>query len=379
MSYTTIPDKVKFQIWLRAGGRCEYRGCNEPLWKDQLTLVAMNRAYLAHIIADSPHGPRGHPVLSNQLKDDPSNIMLLCDTHHRLVDREQIDQHPIDLLRQYKQEHEERVERQTGIQTNLRTHILLFGTQIGDRRGFVNYEQAHETVLPERYPADEVGIRVNLSDIDIDENDPEFWSIVQTTVTKRLQLALGQGIGPSGKPLNHFSIFALAPIPALIVFGAQLGDIISADVYQRHRDTQDWKWKNLRDQDFNYIIIRPDLGVPPSQQIALNLSLSGNINESEIEQAIGQKIPTYKITLVQPHRDFLQAKEQLELFRGEWLNLLSEIREKHGEKCEIHLFPAIPNSIAVEIGRCLFPKVDPTIIVYRLCKKDGCFKRTLTI
>lgn len=379
MSSTSIPDKVKFQVWLRAGGRCEYRGCNEPLWKDQLTMSAMNRAYLAHIIADSPNGPRGHPIFSNQLKDDSSNIMLLCDTHHRLIDREQIDQHPIDLLRQYKREHEERIERQTGIQTNLRTHILLFGTQIGDRRGFVNFEQAHETVLPERYPADEVGIRVNLSDIDINEDDPDFWSIVQTIITKRLQLTLGQGLGPSGKPLNHLSIFALAPIPALIAFGAQLGDIIPANVYQRHRDTQDWKWKNLSDQDFNYIVIRPNPGISSSQQIALNLSLSGNINESEIEQTLGQKIPIYKVTLAQPHRDFLQAKEQLELFRGEWHSLLSELREKHGEKCEIHLFPAIPNSIAVEIGRCLLPKVDPTIIVYRLCKKNGCFIRTLTI
>ena len=40
----------------------------------------------AHIIADEPGGPRGHPVLSKQLAKELSNLMLLCLDHHRLID-----------------------------------------------------------------------------------------------------------------------------------------------------------------------------------------------------------------------------------------------------------------------------------------------------
>lgn len=379
MSRTTIPAKAQQQVWLRAGGRCEYPGCNEPLWKDSLTLRVMNRAYLAHIIADRPDGPRGHPVLSEQLKADPENIMLLCDAHHRLVDKVDVAGHPVELLRQYKKEHEERIERQTAIQTNRRTHILLLGTRIKDRQGLVNFEQACEAVLPERYPADETGIRLDLAGNQISEDDPEFWDQTAKYVERRLRPYLDSDEGPGGKPLNHLSVFALAPIPALIAFGKQLGDVVSADVYQRHRSTNDWRWSELEDDEFDYIIHRPERDGAPATRVALNLSLSGTIHPAEIERALGSPVPTYTLTLARPNRDFLRAKEQLELFRNEWHRLLSEIRGDHGEECEIHLFSAIPCSVAVEIGRSLLPKSDPHLVVYDHDKERGGFVRAVVV
>jgi hypothetical protein len=379
MSHTTIPPKTQLKIWLRAGGRCEYRGCNEPLWKDELTLQQLNRAYLAHIIADSAGGPRGHPILSEKLKSEPSNIMLLCDTHHRLVDKEDILGHPPDLLQEYKEEHEHRIEQLTAIQGTRRTHILLFGTRIGDRQGLVSYQQAREAVLPDRYPADEKGIRIDLAHVEISEDDPEFWGVTVKHIDRSLALYLDSGLGPSGEPLNHLSIFALAPIPALIYLGKQLGDIVSADVYQRHRNTNDWRWNILDEVGFSYIVEQPAEAEVPQSRIALNVSLSGRIRQDEIEKVLGDQVPVYKVTIARPQRDFLQAKEQLELFRNEWYTLLSEIREVHGESCEIHLFPAVPNSVAVEIGRSLLPKSDPGLVVYDHNKKNGGFRRFAVI
>ncbi len=380
MSYTTIPQEVRLKVWVRAGGRCEYPGCNDELWRDELTLRQMNKAYLAHIVADSANGPRGDELLSEQLKADPSNIMLLCDTHHRLVDREDVEGHPAELLRRYKQEHEERIERQTGIQTNRRTHIVLFGTRIGDRQGDVNYEQAHVAVLDEeRYPADEKGIRLDLAGSEVSEDDPEFWTQTAKFVERRLRGYLEDGVGPSGKPLNHLSIFALAPIPALIHFGKQLGDIVSADVYQRHRDTNDWRWKGLGDECFDYTIIRPDEYGAADPRIAINLSLSGTVHPAEVERAMGTRVPTYTMTVQAPNRNVLRSKEQLELFRNEWYRLLSEIRHEQGERCELHLFAAVPTSIAVEIGRSLLPKSDPALIVYDNDRERGGFRRAIAV
>ena len=130
MSYTTIKEPVKLQVWMRAGGRCEYRNCNKPLWRDDLTLWRMNRAYLAHVVADSPKGPRGDSMLSDRLKSDFSNIMLLCDEHHRLIDHEGLHEHPVELLLQFKREHEERIERLTAIDPSRKTEVLTFGARI---------------------------------------------------------------------------------------------------------------------------------------------------------------------------------------------------------------------------------------------------------
>jgi len=90
VSVSYIPEKIKIRLWGTAAGRCQYEGCNKPLWLDTLTKYEFNVAYIAHIIADSPDGPRGDPELSFKLKADISNLMLMCDEHHRLIDREDV-------------------------------------------------------------------------------------------------------------------------------------------------------------------------------------------------------------------------------------------------------------------------------------------------
>lgn len=379
MSKTTIPAKVALRIWVRAGGRCEYPGCNEVLYNDPLTLAKMNRAYLAHIIADEPRGPRGDPVLSDKLKADESNIMLLCDTHHRLIDHVDVDGHTVDLLQGFKKDHEERIERQTAIQFERRTELLLFGTKIKDRVGMVNYVEARDAVLPERYPASESGIRIDLANIHVNEDDPEFWPLVEKLIDRVVSQYLDDARGPTGRPINHLSVFAFAPIPALIAFGKRLGDTIPVDVFNRRRTSPHWNWLPLTDDGFNYTTVRPDAGEINGTKVAVNLSLSGIVQETEIERALGGRAPTYTITISQPRRDFLEAKEQLELFRTEWYKLLSEVRAGFGHDCEIHLFSAIPVAIAVEIGRSLLTKTDPALIVYDHDKEHDGFRRIIQL
>ena len=115
MSISYIPDKVKIQLSGRSAGRCQYEGCNRPLWLDSLTKVEFNTAYIAHIIADKPDGPRGNAELSEKLKKDISNLMLMCDEHHRLIDRQDLAGHPIERLQKMKLKHETRIELLTAI------------------------------------------------------------------------------------------------------------------------------------------------------------------------------------------------------------------------------------------------------------------------
>ena len=94
MSVTSVTTKNRYRLWMLAGGRCEYRGCNKQLWRNDKTLEEMNKAYIAHIVADSPKGPRGDLVRSPLLADDLSNLMLLCDEDHRTIDI--VDVVPVD-------------------------------------------------------------------------------------------------------------------------------------------------------------------------------------------------------------------------------------------------------------------------------------------
>lgn len=102
MSQTEITDKIKCLLWARSAGRCEYEGCNVELYQDLLTAKQVNKAYIAHIYADSPGGARYDSIESPKLKKDITNLMLLCDTHHRLIDKEDVAEHPVERLHTMK-------------------------------------------------------------------------------------------------------------------------------------------------------------------------------------------------------------------------------------------------------------------------------------
>lgn len=40
----SIPEAVKLQLWVKSAGRCEFKGCNTPVWYNGLTLSEGNFA-----------------------------------------------------------------------------------------------------------------------------------------------------------------------------------------------------------------------------------------------------------------------------------------------------------------------------------------------
>lgn len=380
MSDVTLSYLTVLRIWVKSGGRCAYAGCNENLLDDDLTQYKAKTGYLAHIVAEKPNGPRGHATRSEKLKADPGNIMLLCAKHHKMVDVDQVEEHPEELLLRYKREHEARIELQTGIHPSKRTHVVLFGTGVQDRRGLVNFDQAHQAIMPERYPATARGIRIDLNEVGVGPNDDGYWDLAAKLIKKKAA-AVHEREDSNGLEINHLSIFGLAQIPLLIYFGRAVGDIVPADVYHRHRSPADWKWRPMSSQGFNYTLITPEL-TDGGCSVAVILSLSGRIHQEEVERVLGEALPTYELTIANPSRDYLQAQEQLELFTREWRELMTRIRASHGPDCEVHLFPAVPAAVAVEMGRALLPAADPIMHLYNLEKIDAQssqFKFALTL
>ena len=98
----TVPQHTRLKLWVKSAGRCQFHGCNEPLWRNGLTLSDGNFAEVAHIVAASESGPRGSEE-SADLRIDYSNLMLLCQRCHKAIDDDP-DRYTTELLRQWKHE-----------------------------------------------------------------------------------------------------------------------------------------------------------------------------------------------------------------------------------------------------------------------------------
>jgi SMODS-associated and fused to various effectors sensor domain len=144
--------------------------------------------------------------------------------------------------------------------------------------------------------------------------------------------------------------------------GHLLSDIPAADVDQLHREPQDWKWQT-HNEPFEFIVDKPEKA---GKRVALYLSLSAAIDNSRINTAIGSDIPIWRLTSapVAPNNDVLKSREQLALFRQNFRTLLDEIKYVHGQDAELHVFPAVPVAMALEMGRIRMPKADLSLHVY---------------
>jgi hypothetical protein len=374
MRYRYIPLGIKLRLWAKAAGRCEYLGCNDQLWRDAKTQKELNKAYIAHIIADSPDGPRGDVNRSEQLKFDLSNLMLLCDAHHRLIDKEDVAGHSEERLQEMKRRHEYRVEISSGVDAERMSHVVLYGANIGHHAAVVSMEAATRAMLPEWYPAEPQPITLGMRNAAWDDRTEAFWvgeaANLRALVDERLRPRLKTGA------IEHLSIFAIAPQPLLMLFGRLLTDIPRAEVYQLHREPMPgWAWAP-NEGGSEFLIDRPvdAAGKTP----ALVFAISGPVARERIT-AVLPDAAIWHVHVALPHNDFLRSRNQLSAFRAVVRALMEEIKYVHGEGAQLHVFPAMPVAMAVDFGRVIMPKARLPITVYDQNQALGGFAPALDL
>jgi len=341
-------------VWAKSAGRCQFKNCNIPLIGH---LVAGNRGankgYVAHIIADSPDGPRGDAQLSAKLENEPDNVMLLCDPCHREIDKENPDKYPADLLRVIKREHEEWVQTVLSSGPDSQSHILQFSATIGENRTAVPVDECTNAMMPQKTPASATPIEIKVRGTHFADNDPNYWQLEignlrHQMVAQQIKHRMEKG------EIRHLSVFGLAPMPLLIEFGRLISDISDVSVYQLHREPQGqgWKWAD----DEPPMGLKLSQGRPGPQRVALKLAISANIDDGRITSVLGEDISIWEITCPTPHNDVMRRQDDLSNYRRLVRQALEQIKEIHGAEANLSIFPAAPVSCAIELGRVWQPK-----------------------
>jgi ribosomal protein S20 len=369
------PSERTFLLWVKAGGRCEFMGCNKILYKDSFfPSFEYNLADRAHIVANSPDGPRGSKSLSKKLSGDISNLMLLCKECHKRIDANK-DFFTLEKLSKMKKQHEERIERVTGIIDDCRTNIITYSANIGVQNNPVDINRAQNAVITNNmYPLEPV-IDLSLSGHTSIDNEDTFWKIETLNLEKRFEEKLKDKIANKSEK-SHYSVFALAPIPLLIKLGSLLTDKTSVQTYQKNREPDSWNWQeDATELEFSSIPSKTNFN-----KVALILSISALIADEDVYDVLGKEISIWKIEIENPNNDCIRNKSHLSAFRTKFRKVLNDIKAVHGADATINLFPTVPVSIAVEMGRVWMPKADLPFVIYDRNRGEGLlFIKTISI
>jgi hypothetical protein len=340
-------------LWGRAAGRCEFAGCNQPLWKSPVTQEQVKLAELAHIYSFSDDGPRGNEGIAPETINNIANLILVCRSCHKTIDQDKEGKrYTAALLQRMKQAHERRIEIVTGISPEKASHVLHYGANVGDHSSPLAFSLTAPALFPTRYPADDKAIELATVNSSFKDRDGRFWAVERHELENKFERRVRERLAAG--EVSHLSVFALAPQPLLILLGSLLTDIPQADVFQLHREPQGWSWPDKADL-VPFSVTKPDKG---DGRPALILSLSATVTADRIEAVLGKGVSIWTVTVPVPHNDFVKTREQLASFRSVMRPLLDEIKGRHGQNTALHVFPAAPVSIAVELGRVRMPKAD---------------------
>jgi SMODS-associated and fused to various effectors sensor domain len=355
-------------LWGRAAGRCQFSGCNMDLTRSPVTQENVNIAQRAHIYSFAKEGPRGHEGVTKDELNSVENLILVCHGCHRKLDhKEDGGRYQAPLIKEMKQVHEERIRLVTRIDSDRKSHMFFYGANVGDHNSPLDFDDAGAAMFQSgRYPAEPEAIDLALVGSISRDDGPTYWRRQADELVVQFERRVRDRV--NRRSIEHLSVFAIAPQPLLVLLGTLIGDIVPADVYQRHREPrQTFVWPPSA-EPIELTVREPDNfdGVP-----ALVLGLSGTVTHDRIDQVLPEA-RIWEVTVPEPRLDLVKSRDQLVQFRTLLRKLFDRIKAKHGQTTLLHIFPVASNSFAVELGRSRMSKADMPWLVYdQNNRRDG--------
>ncbi len=98
-------------LWGLSGGICAFTECQKSICEPETNDII---GHIAHIVADSPDGPRGNVQYPTDMLNSYENLILLCPTHHAIIDAKN-SSNTIAEIKKMKKDHEGWVKKQLSL------------------------------------------------------------------------------------------------------------------------------------------------------------------------------------------------------------------------------------------------------------------------
>ena len=247
--------------------------------------------------------------------------------------------------------------------------VVMYGAKIASDTPLLSYELASKALPDDYEPAEGSPFTIQIES-ERNELVPQYWEIESENLKHQVLSKLVPTMQVS--KTMHISLFALAPMPLLVLLGTLLNEKYSVEVYQLHREPKNWN--RLKELGQKYIVLRPEnanIDKQPVLVFSLSDTIIGRINKLYKDNA-----NIWGVTVPNPNMDMMRSREQQIEFREVVRELLSEI-SRYSNYPEINVHMAMPIACAVELGRVWMPKAHKPLVLYDYQnKKEG---KTITI
>lgn len=345
-------------------GRCMFSGCGSRLDFDSLSGHRGNFGYMAHNIAASESGPRGVIYLSKNLADEPSNVLLLCDVHHRLVDRIASLDYPAPKLQAMRTIHIQLCNNLLNALSYTPVPIYFIPWSVNGQSievpnpisiskslSVVNCRAKHDLTPLEWGVSDSM------------QNSYEF----HRRCSEHIENCVNQI--KSWTKGSSTAVFVLGPTFALIGFGAKFGNKSKLMPMLRYRDASSWMWPGVQPREDAFIIDEPEIESKHSEVIvSIKLTFPAAMIDSTINHLNQQAQDKLPVISIYPPESYGYGNGAIahplegEKLASKLKDIFTNLNQIHGIE-KVHLLVCASNAACVYIGQAL-DRFQPKFIVY---------------
>lgn len=387
------PD-VKKEVAYLAAYHCQFPGCGKDLGQHAVTGGKGVFSYFAHIVAASADGPRGDPVQSPLLVDEPSNFLLLCDECHRLIDKVDSANYTVDILTQMRTASLREVKRLLGTLRHPEADIMSF---LGNVTGQVPHISARD--IDEALWAG--GLRRSDKNPETcfafggqhhAPHEPSYWSAVFSVLKfdlPNLQAKLN-GVRTGGSLRPRLAVFPLHGTSVLLLAGRLLGDMAGTHVFQPHRNkvgeswSTRWSWPTdavlPTAEKYRIKTLKDHTGIEEQANLIVSLTFPVAVSRLATVSAVADNLtlPTIEISVENFGHSTIRHPSDLTLFGAAVDDALRLLQDVWNVK-KVHLYVGAPAAATLLIGQKMQARHHATFVCYEALSGDGSFAPTIEI
>ncbi|MDH4565242.1 HNH endonuclease [Pseudomonas sp. BN414] len=364
-------DETKRIVWTQAAGHCEL--CGTDLTFDYRAGKPMKWGEVAHILPASPQGPRGrkdHDEAKAQgLTNDSANLMLLCPSCHKKIDRD-ADGYPENDLSGLHQAYLERIRLAATTPDGGRAVPVIVQSQHFATSNDISVRDLLTAMSSEGLTAFDHPIKITFSPPGPRGRDTFYWQKIKDDIQHDLEQQLKRRGGAYGDA-PALALVGVADIPALMLLGQAIGDRSKRLLFSFNREHR-LRWPDQAAEPPAFLFTSPPDDDAP---LALVLSISAQIPHRDVYEALpGARIA--ELTIPEPSYTMVQNRRVIHAFRDALQIHLSQLEAQTPKT--IHVFAAIPAALAIEFGALLTTQHQhPYLILDRDRDSQNQFKPTL--
>lgn len=371
---TNIPTNTKNTVLFESHGRCMFEGCAVNINLDEITGAKGCFSYLAHNVASSEKGPRGILYLSAELSDDPNNILLLCDKHHRLIDKIATPDYPAEKLSRMRNSYVNSANRLLNSLAYhpVKVYSVLWPVQKKTISAPSNLQVNQCLNKLEWRMHNEINC---LSDNESALKDLPSncdWQILPSLIDKASKEILQQTHSDNYRA----GLFAFGLMPALIGLGAKLGNKNEIYPMLRYRDGGQWTWPlDQPREEKPYTVNGLETLSSNEKEVILTLAFTGNPPQFKKFQEENPSLYVIEVVAHNPGNGSIGHPTEGINFMNEMQKLMLQLKNNHGVE-KIHVLPCASNAVCVFFGKA-YDNYHPVLKIYDFSEES--MKAVLTI